>query len=104
MTRVLADRGLPGLVADVCRERVEIRGQGRLRVDDDPLPAGKVDDDVGAKDTALAVGRRRLLDEVAVLDHPGELHHTPELDLAPAPPDVWGAERRDEVARLAPEA
>ncbi len=38
-----------------------------------------------------------------MLDHPGELHHPSELDLAPPPANVRRTEGGDEVVRLAPE-
>ena len=42
-----------------------------------------------------------LLGEVAVVEHPGEFDHAPELDFAPAPAHVGPAQRVDEVGRLA---
>ena len=43
---------------------------------------------------------RRLLLEVAVGEHPGELDDAPELHLAPAAAHVRRAQRRAEAARL----
>ena len=78
-------------------ERVEIRGERRLRVDDDVLPAGDAHDEIGAQ--SAVVGRHgRLRDVVAVLDHAGVLDDVAQLRLAPAPADVRRAERVREAA------
>ena len=79
-------------------ERLEVGGERNLRVDDDVLPAGNADDEVGAEEIAVAVARRRLGDEVAVLEHPRELDDVPELRLAPAAAHGRRAERVREAA------
>ncbi len=99
-------------------ERVEVRRERRLRIDHDVLAARDADDEVGPQ-RALLGRRRRLGDEVTVLDHPGVLDDVPQLRFAPAPAHVRRAqgvrevpgalgERRDlrlEVAvRLLPDA
>ena len=77
---------------------VEERMQRRLRVDDHLLAAGQPDDQVRTQQ-ATVVGRdRRLLDEVAVRRHAGQLDDASELQLAPAPARVRLAQRRDERA------
>ena len=102
------DADLPGVVLELCRPRrlvgrlqgLEIGLERRLGVDDDVLPVGKPDDHVGPQ-TAVFGRCRLLLDEVAVLDHPGHLHDPLELDLAPAAADGGRAEGPDEIRRLA---
>ena len=76
-------------------DRVEVRGERHLRVDDHDLPAGKAHDQVGAE-PAVVRGRRHLLVEVAVGQHPRQLDDSLELDLAPATADMRCAERRRE--------
>ncbi len=100
---VVTQRNLSRVVRDLGGERVQIGGERRLGVDDDALATREADEDVGAQHAPVAVVRRRLLDEVAVLDHPRELHHPSELDLAPSPANVRCTESGDEVARLAPQ-
>src|SRR5213076_65059 len=60
-------------------DRVEISLERRLRVDDDVLAARERDHEVGPQQAAVAVALARLLDEVAVGDHPGQLDDAPEL-------------------------
>ena len=93
----------PARVLVLRLERVEVRGQGRLRVDDDVLAAGQLDDEVGPQHAPVGVRDRRLLGEVAVREHSGKLDHALELDLAPAAAHVRRAERRAEVSRLGAE-
>ena len=82
-------------------ERLQIRIERRLRVDDDVLAAGQPDDDVGPHAAvAVAVGDRELLFEVAVLDHAGQLDDALQLQLAPAAADARPFERVHELARL----
>ena len=100
---VLREPGLALLVRHVRRERLQVRGEGRLRVDHDPLPTGEPHDHVGSQHATVPVGRRRLFDEVAVLHHPRHLDDATELDLAPAAADVRRTERGDEIGRLAAE-
>ena len=92
------------LVRDVFPKRIEVGDERHLRVDDDVLVAGEPHDHVGAQHVPVGVGGRRLLDEVAMLDHSCHLDDAAKLDLPPASPDVRCAERGDEVARLRPQA
>ncbi len=78
---------------------VEHALQRRLGVDDDVLAPGQVDDQVGAQ-RPLVAGERRLLDEVAVAHHPGELDDVAQLHLAPLAARVRLAQRGDERAGL----
>ena len=84
-------------------ERVEIRGEGRLRIDDDVLAARQLDDEVGPQHAPVGIRDRRLLGEVAVREHPRELDDALELDLAPAAAHVRRAERGAEVSGLGAE-
>ena len=97
LPRVVREAALAlGLVGRL--EGVEVRGQRRLRVDDDVLSAGDPDDEVRSQRAVL--GRRaRLRHVVAVLDHPGELDDVPQLRLAPAPAHMRRAERVREASR-----
>ena len=79
---------------------VEERIEGRLRVDDEALAARKLDHQVGPEQPSLVGALARLLDEIAVRDHAGELDDALELHLAPAPTNVRCAQGGDEVARL----
>ena len=72
-------------------ERIEIRGQRSLCVDDHVLAAGNADDEIRTQESVLR-GLRRLRDVVAVLDHPGVLHDVAQLRLSPAPAHVRGAQ------------
>ena len=72
--------------------RGEVRGEWHLRIDDDLLPSGQPNDQVGAESTVLR-RCRDLLVEVAVGEHSGDLDHALELDLAPPAPGVWSTER-----------
>src|SRR5262249_14488526 len=60
-------------------------------------------DEVRPEQAPVGVALAGLLDEVAVLDHPGELDDALQLHLAPAPAHVWRPERRDQVAGLLPQ-
>ena len=66
------------------------------------LPPGQVDDQVRPQ-RRLVARDRRLLDEVAVADHAGELDHVAQLHLAPLPAGVGLAQRGDERAGLGPQ-
>ena len=79
---------------------VEVGLERRLGVDDDALAARELHDQVGSEQPALVVALARLLDEVAVRDHAGQLDDALELDLAPAPAYVRRPQRRHEAARL----
>ena len=83
---------------------VEVGLERRLRVDDDALAAGQLDDEVGPEQPSLVVALARLLDEVAVREHAGQLDDALELHLAPAAADVRRAQRGDEVAGLLAQA
>ena len=85
-------------------DRVEVRADRHLRVDDDALAARQLDDQVGAEQPAFVVAFALLRAEVAVVEHPGQLDDALQLHLAPAAADVRGAERRDEAAGLGAEA
>ena len=99
LARVIGEPRAP--LAVVSRlDRLEVRGERRLRVDDDVPAAGEVDDEIGAH-AALVRRDRLLLLEVAVVEHAGELDHAPELKLAPAAARLRRAERLHEVRRLA---
>ena len=81
-------------------DRVEIRGQRGLGVHDDALVAGEADHEIGPH--AHIVHREGfLLDEVGVLDHPGELDDLAELDLTPVPADVRLTQRLHQAAGFA---
>ena len=81
-------------------ERPQVGVERRLRVDDDMLAAGQVDDDVRPQAALFAVDGL-LLGEVTVLHHAGELDHAPQLQLAPAAADARALERIDQPLRLA---
>ncbi len=70
-----------------------------LGVDNDVPGSRQMHDHVGPQPSFGALGRHLLL-EVAVLDHPRHLHHTPELHLAPTATRGRGTQRGHEVARL----
>ena len=98
LARVVGEAELPlGVVGGL--ERVEVRGERRLRVHHDVLAARDAHDEVGAQRAVVGRGGR-LRDEVAVLDHPRELDDVSQLRLAPAAAHV----RRAEGVREAPGA
>ena len=101
LPRVIGEQRLPrGFVGRL--ERLEVRVERRLGVDDDVLAAGQVDDDVGPHAAvAVGAGERLLLVEVAVLDHAGELDDALELQLAPAAADAGALQRVDQPRRFA---
>src|SRR5439155_23893136 len=80
-------------------ERLEIRLERRLRVDDDVLAAREPDDQVRATG-APVVTDRRLLREIAIREHARGLDDAPELHLSPAAAHDRRAEGGDEIARL----
>ena len=80
----MVDETLLAHVVVVGLRGLEIRRERRLRVDDDVEAAGQADHDVGPL-PAIFAGHARLLDEVAMLDHPGHLDDAAQLQLAPAP-------------------
>src|SRR6185312_10865073 len=61
-------------------------------------------DEIGDEERTVAVPRRCLLLEIAVLEHAGELDHALQLDLTPAAPDVRSPQGGAEVAGLGPQA
>ena len=81
------------------RLRVEERLERRLRIDDDAAAAGEVDGHVGAEPAALRKDGR-LLVEVAVLEHAGELHDFAQLHFTPLPAHARRAQRADQVLRF----
>ena len=102
LTRVIAEaRGARLLVRSL--DGLEVGLKRSLGVDDDVLPAGKLDDEVGP-DAAVIDACGHLLDEVAVGEHARHLDHAAELDLAPATSHGRRAERRDEIAGLGAQA
>ncbi len=86
-TRVALEVRAPRRVV-VRLDRVEVRLEGRLGVDDEALPAGKLHHEIGSQQPAFAVTLARLLREVAVGQHPGKLDDPLELHLAPPSPHV----------------
>ena len=68
------------------------------------LPPGSFTTRSGRRSRPSSSRLARLLDEVAVREHPRQLDHALELHLAPAAADVRRAERRDETAGLLAEA
>ena len=85
-------------------ERAQIGVERRLGVDDDLLAAGQPHDHVGPDPAVVVALNRVLLDEIAVLDHAGELDDALQLQLAPAAADAGPLERVGEPARLVPQA
>ena len=79
--------------------RVEKRLEWRLGVDDDGVAAGQADDEIRPQPPGVGQ-RRRLLLEVAVLEHAGQLDDAAKLDLAPATAHPGRAEGADERLRL----
>ena len=77
--------------------RVEERLERRLRVDDDLLAAGKVDDHVGAQPAVVGL-QMLLLVEITALEHAGDLDDAAQLHFAPASSDDRRAERARERA------
>ena len=66
------------------------------------MAAGQLDGEVGAQPARVGE-RRRLLVEVAVLEHPGELDHALQLHFAPASAHARRAQRADQVLGLEPQ-
>ena len=91
-------RGALGIVLGL--DRVEVRDQRGLRIDDDALAAGKPDDEIGTE-ARLLDGVCLLFDKVGVLDHPGELDDLPQLHFAPVTAHVRLTKRLHEPAGLA---
>ena len=81
-------------------DRVEVRLERHLRVDDDALAARELDDEVGPQQPAVVVALALPARKSQCVEHAGELDDALQLHLAPAAAHVRGAERRDEVARL----
>ena len=91
-----ADRLVLGL------HRLEVAGEGDLRIDDDVLATDELDHEVGA-DPAVLVAHRFLRHIVDVLGHPGRFDRALELQLAPAAADLRSAEGIHELSSLAPQ-
>ena len=81
-------------------DRVEVRRQRDLGVDDDLGAVGQVHDEVGALQRVVVDAQRQLLVEVAVLGHAGHLDDLAQLQLAPSTARLGAAQRGDEVLRL----
>ncbi len=81
-------------------ERLEVRIERHLRVDDDVLAAGERDDDVGPQPAIVVCRDRALLFEVAAIEHAGELDDALQLELAPAAADTGPLERVDQARGL----
>ncbi len=97
--------GLHGLGAGLLVGRlvgVEDPLQWGLRVDDDVLAAGQVDDHVRPQ-RLLVAGEARLLVEIAVPDHAGQLDDLAELHLTPLTARIGLAQRGDQRAGLGPQ-
>src|SRR5438270_6687089 len=84
----------------VAVDRVEVRVDRDLRVDDDRLAARQLHDEVGAQQRPFVVARARLRLEVAVVEHPRELDNALQLQLPPLAAHVRRAQRGDEAPRL----
>ena len=94
-------RGEPGRPLLLVRrlERLEVRSERHLGVHDHLLAARDAYDEVGPQEVPLGVPRRRLGDEVAVLQHSRELDDVPELRLAPPAAHRRRAQRVREAPR-----
>ena len=80
-------------------DRIQIRDERRLRVDDD-IPASREPyHHIGAQ-SPIASFDGRLLDEIAMLEHAGHLHHPSQLQLAPAATAHRLAQRPYEISRF----
>ena len=86
----------PGFVPRLLR--VEERLERRLGVDDDVLAAGEVHDQI-RPEPAVVANERRLLVEIAPLEHARDLDHAPELHLSPSATDGGGVKRTRECVR-----
>ncbi len=82
--------------------RLEVGGQGHLRVDHDVLAASQPDHHVGPQG-AVRPGHGDLLIKVAVRGHAGQFHHAPQLQLAPPAAGFGPPERGDQRLRLVAE-
>jgi hypothetical protein len=81
-------------------DRVHVRVERRLRVDDHLARLGHAHDQIGTQ-YLLASLNLRLLGEVAVLDHARQLDQTPQRELTPAAAHFRSPQRRRQIARLA---
>ena len=59
---------------------VEVGFKGHLGVDDHLAPTGEFDDQIGSKATLISC---RLLEEVAMVEHPGHFDDSAQLDFSP---------------------
>ena len=73
--------------------RRQIRVDRHFRVDDDARVAGELDDEVRRLAAAVLGRDGRLLDEVALLEHAGQLDDAPELEFAPFAAHVGRTQR-----------
>ena len=97
LPRVIAKRAAcAALVFGLLRR--QIRLERDLRIDDDRAAARQLDDEVGPLASELA-DERRLLVEVAVIEHAGELDDAPQLHFAPASAHGRRPQRADEIVR-----
>ena len=83
-----------------CVGSIEIRLERHLGVDDEVLAARVPDDEIRPEQASVVVAAARLLHEVAVGEHAGELDDALELHLAPPAAHVRCAQRGDEAAGL----
>src|SRR5262249_24285448 len=67
------------------RRRVEKRLERRFRVDDQVPTAREPNREIGTQSATIT---RQLLIEVAMLEHPGQLHHALELHLTSPAADL----------------
>ncbi len=82
---------------------LEERRQRRLGVHDDVLAARQVDHHVRSDRRAGAGRADGLLGEVDPVEHPRVLDHPSQLDLAPGPAGVGGAQGADQGRGLGPQ-
>jgi hypothetical protein len=92
------DRAAP-LLLGAGLHRLEVSVERRLDIDDELAPIGQPHDHV-RPDAAVAGTDRGLLDEVAVLDHPRELGHAAQRELAPLAAHLRAAQGIHEIAGL----
>ena len=91
--RACPSRPLRRSASSVVFERLEVRRERNLRIDDDRLSTRNPHDEVGPEEVPDAVARGRLDHEVAVLEHARALDDVPQLRFAPSAADVRGTER-----------
>src|SRR6266542_6611797 len=94
---------LAGFLAQRLVESVEQSLQRSLRVHNHVAASGQLDDQIRAQQSSVAVARRRLLDEIAVLEHARSFDRPPKLHLTPAPTCGGRPQSRCEAAGLGTE-